>query len=65
MPKRIINTCNFGRDYPNETFLPIPALSEEDAKKVAEIINKAAGPIAMRYWRVVDLDYKLQPGFEP
>lgn len=65
MLKRIVDTDNFGGDYPDERFLPIPNLTEKDAKIVADIINKAAGENSSRYWRVVDLDYKLKPGFEP
>lgn len=65
MKKRIVETDNFGGDYPNESFLPIPPMPEEDAKIVADLINKAAGQHATRYWKVVDLDYKLAPAFEP
>lgn len=65
MKKRIVDTDNFGGDYPNEKFLPIPDLTEEDAKTIARIINAAAGENCSRYWKVVDLDYKLKPGFEP
>lgn len=65
MLKRIVDTDNFGRDYPDERFLPIPNLPKEDARIVANIINKAAGENSSRYWEVVDLDYELKPGFEP
>ncbi len=63
---RIIETDNFGRDYPDETFLPLPNMTSEQANAVADAINAAcSGNTASRYWRVVDVDYKLQPGFEP
>lgn len=62
---RVVNTCNFGKDYPNETFLDGPAMSEDEAKTIAEILNRRAGPNAMRYWKVVESTYKLAPGFEP
>jgi len=65
MLKRIVETDNYGRDYPDESFLPVPAMPEKRAKLVAKLINTAAGPNASRYWKVVDLNYKLQPGFEP
>lgn len=65
MRKRIVETDNFGRDYPDETFVPIPAMSEEDAKVVADIINRSAGPQSFRFWKVVDTDYELAPAFEP
>lgn len=59
MKFRIVETDSFGRDYPNESFLPIPPLEEEDAKKIAEIINSATDFNHPRYWMVVPLDYKL------
>lgn len=65
MKKRIVETDNFGRDYPNESFVPIPPMDESEAKIVAAAINKAASPNSTRYWKVVDLDYKLAPPFEP
>lgn len=63
--KRIVETDNFGRDYPDESFLPIPALDWVQAEVVAKIINEAAGENNLRYWKVVDMNYKLAPGFEP
>jgi hypothetical protein len=61
---RIVETDNYGRDYPDEKFVLFP-MSEEHAKKIASLINNAAGEHSNRYWKVVDNDYKLQPGFEP
>lgn len=60
----IVDTDNFGGDYPNEKFVLFPML-EEDAKIIAAAINKAAGPHSNRYWKVVSHNYKLQPRFEP
>ena len=65
MRYRIVETDNFGRDYPNESFVNIPALPKEDAETVTEIINQAAGPNCPRYWKVVETGYKLAPKFEP
>lgn len=63
---RIVETDNFGGDYPNEKFLsPLPRMTEEHAKKVAEAINDGLPEDASRYWKVVGDDYILQPGFEP
>jgi hypothetical protein len=64
MKKKIVETDNFGRDYPNERFLPIPILEESDAKTIVTIINNAAGPNSQRYWKIVELDYLLSPSFE-
>lgn len=60
----VVETDNFGGDYPNESFAG-PSLTEEDAKRVADIFNNAVGPRYDRYWKVVPVGYKLQPGFEP
>lgn len=64
MNKIIVETDNFGRDYPDEKFVLFP-MREELAKQISSLINEAAGDNAFRHWKVVDLDYKLQPGFEP
>lgn len=66
MPK-IIETDNFGRDYPNESFvLDARTLSQAGAEAIATILNREwSGDDAPRYWRAVPDDYRLQPGFEP
>lgn len=61
---RIVETDNYGGDYPDESFLLWP-MSEESARRIAEAINEASGMDGPRYWKVVDNDYILQPGFEP
>lgn len=63
--KRIVNTDNYGGDYPNESFVLFP-MREDLAKQIAALINEAAGgELSPRYWKVVDMGYKLQPGFKP
>lgn len=62
---RIVETDNFGGDYPNEKFLNLPSFPYDTCKKIADMINEATGPHTLRYWKVVEDDYKLQPGFEP
>lgn len=61
---RIIDTDNFGRDYPNEKFLLWP-MPEWACQAIADILNREAGPDSHRYYRVVPDDYELVPGFEP
>lgn len=61
---KIIETDNFGGDYPNESFLNLPSLPAEDCKRIADAINNAFPEGHARYYRVVDNDYELQPGFE-
>jgi len=64
--RRVVETDNFGGDYPDEKFVTIPLCNEEKANKVADLINELfCGPEASRYWKVVPHDYVLQPGFEP
>ena len=62
---RIVETDNFGGDYPDEKFLNLFYMGKEAAQKVADAINEAARPNASRFWKVVLNDYQLQPGFEP
>lgn len=63
---RIVETDNFGGDYPNEKFLDLPLMTQDQANKVAAAINDAcSGDTAPRYWKVVFATYELQSGFEP
>ena len=64
---RIVDTDSFGRDYPDEKFLPfIPKnIGKEDAQKIADIINELNGENSQRYLKVVDNDYIIDGPFEP
>lgn len=64
---KIVNTDNFGSDYPDEEFVTgLPYLhTKERAQIIADAINSTVPDDHYRYWKVVDYDYKLQPGFEP
>ncbi len=62
---RIIETDNYGGDYPNESFVNIPDMPKEQCEVIAKVINDFTGEHHSRYYRVVENDYKLQPGFEP
>lgn len=65
---KIIHTDNFNGDYPDEKFVDgIPSLPNKEAmQRICDAINKeCSGNHAPRYWRVVEDDYKLKPGFEP
>lgn len=61
---RIVDTDNFGGDYPNEKFVLWP-MRKESAVCIADILNQDAGPNALRFYKVVENDYILEPGFEP
>jgi hypothetical protein len=63
---KIVETDNFGGDYPDEKFVNIPYMNKEQAQKIADVINDIhCGPHSSRYWKVVEYGYVLQPGFEP
>lgn len=65
MTYRIVNTDNFGGDYPDESFTDDGSFeTKEAAQERADALN--VGPDwAPRYFKVVEMPYKLQPGFEP
>ncbi len=64
---KIIHTDNFGGDYPDEKFVTgIPPMHCDRMQRVADAINaECGGEMSPRYYRVVEDDYVLQPGFEP
>lgn len=63
----IVETDNYGGDYPDEKFVEnLPYLLTKDAaKKIADAINSTVPASHSRYWKVVEMPYELQPGFEP
>jgi hypothetical protein len=61
----IVDTDNFGGDYPNEGFVVACWLSKTTAESIAKLLNDEAGSDSYRYYKVVEQGYKLQPGFEP
>ncbi len=63
---KIVETDNFGGDYPDEKFVePLPWMTQEHAQRVADAINSGTGETSDRFWKVVPDDYVLQGGFEP
>lgn len=60
----IVDTDNFDGDYPNEKFVGEPFLFKQAAQQVADSMN-SGNPNASRFYKVVELPYELQPGFEP
>jgi hypothetical protein len=63
---KLVETDNFGGDYPDEKFLNLPYMTQDAANRIAAEINRQlSGPNSRRYWRAVADDYELQPGFEP
>ena len=67
MSFKIVQTDNYGGDYPDELFvtgLPYPH-HRNAAQKIADAINATVPGTHHRYWKVVEGDYELLPGFEP
>jgi hypothetical protein len=65
---RLVDTDNFGGDYPNESFYAVGIPSEHIAEQLAKAYNDRKGEYSPRYLRVVqhiELECTLQPGFEP
>lgn len=68
MTYRIVDTDNFGGDYPDEKFVEGRFDSREAAQARADYLN---GPYDdehfnnSRYFKVVEMPYELQPRFEP
>jgi hypothetical protein len=65
---RLVDTDNFGGDYPNEQFVAVGIPSEIMARCFADLWNKHQGEDHDRILRVVEhveVEYKLEPGFEP
>ena len=62
---RIVNTDNFGGDYPDEKFVGPEFEGEAEAQKFADEINEHYGEHSSRYYKVVEMPYELQPGLEP
>lgn len=62
---KIIDTDNFGRDYPNETVVAENILHAHFANIMCGALNTDAGENSSRYYKVVEDNYVLQPGFEP
>ena len=63
----IVETDNFGGDYPDEKIVNLPAMPKDAAERIAEAINRQLcnHPSARRFWVVKPCGYKPQPGFEP
>jgi hypothetical protein len=62
---RVVDTDNFGGDYPDEKFVAVGIEREVAAQLLADALNSYAGEHAARFYKVVLADYELMPGFEP
>lgn len=63
---KLVETDNFDGDYPDEKFVtPMPRLSLREAAEVCDIFNSQLSETGPRYYKIVEDDYVLQPGFQP
>ena len=65
---KIVETDNYAGDYPDEKFVNVPSSpNHKKMQDIADAINASfcTRDYAPRYWKVVEDNYKLQPGFEP
>lgn len=56
---KIVETDNFGGDYPDEKFLNIPSVELEHAKAIVAAINAAFPEGYHRWWFIAKDDYQL------
>lgn len=61
---RVIDTDNFGGDYPDEKFVT-EIVTQLEAETFANTHNTIGGINSPRYYKVVEDDYVLVPGFQP
>lgn len=67
MKYRVVNTDNFGGDYPDERFIGETFVNHGEAVREADRLNGSDynSPRSPRYHKVVEEGYILQPGFTP
>lgn len=62
---KIIDTDNFGGDTPNEKVIAEGIKNTQHATVMCKALNDEAGKYSRRFYKVVEDDYVLRPGFEP
>lgn len=64
---KIVDTDNFGGDYPDERVIAADIRNEEFAKVMCAALNDrfCDEHVGSRFYKVVPDDYVPQPGFEP
>lgn len=64
---KIIDTDNFGGDYPNEKVIAENIKDPKIAKIMCDALldELCTSNYCPRFYKVVEDDYILQPGFEP
>lgn len=63
---QIVDTDNFGGDYPNEKVFIGNLTTQALAERIAEAINnRFISNHSSRFYKVTDSSYKLRSGFQP
>lgn len=63
---KIVDSDNFGGDYPDERVIAEGITNEQFAKVMcAALVARYSGENATRFYKVVPDDYVLAHGFEP
>lgn len=63
---KIIDTDNFGGDYPNEKVMAEKVFNKIVGQAMVDGLNTAlSGEYAPRFYKLVEDDYILKGGFEP
>lgn len=64
---KIIDTDNFNGDYPDEQDIAVGIKRRDLAEVMCDALNDWSGSEvdSLRYYKVVEDDYKNRPGFEP
>ena len=64
---KIVDTDNFDGDYPNEKVVADNIKYRPFAETMCDALNKkyCYSDACSRFYKVVEDDYVLQPGFEP
>lgn len=63
---KIVDTDNFGGDYPDEKVIAEGITNAGFAEVMVKALNRMAEEMdSNRFYKVVKDDYKLTPGFEP
>jgi hypothetical protein len=62
---KIVDTDNYDGDYPDEKVIADNIKRKDFADVMCEALNQMADAYSPRFYKVVQDDYVLRPGFEP
>ncbi len=62
---KIVDTDNYDGDYPNEKVIASGITNKDLGEVMVDALNAVGGVRSARYYKLVEDDYVLQPGFQP